>query len=584
VVTLARAVRVISGWTIGGGGRVRELFPLSPWLIIAGRVLRWFVVHWRVTIELAGFATLWWYTRSVAVAGAILAGTNLVLAAVSIAVVLRLSGASVVAIITGMSRRRKVARLWPRAARAAKLVEPAMRGLEPRLARLGRARVTPAGVRATCRVGEVGKTVEHTARERQTLAAVMGCREVYIRKGKHPGLAILDFVWGDPLLKTIRLKDLPPIETSDRLIAGLTEAGQPIHVGLDTSLLVVGLTGSGKSSQIWALLASLIATRVPFRLTVIDPKGGMELGALRHSHFTKYYATMPEEIAQVLHDSVDDMRQRAQQLAAKRIRKVVYSQQFPLEVLLVDEFLALTSFMNGNLRQRVERDLGLLITQGRAAGFTGIFATQGSQVDALGRVRTFITQRICLATDSIETTVAALGDKARHVARCDQITQSQRGVGYMQDDDARLLVRYRGAYVTDHETEILARGELPRKAFTGAQVVTLSSLGKRRRARRRDADEVERVGVYRWVGVDDEVLYIGISNDPDRRIGEHVDGKPWVTEAVRVDIVGWYDSREEALQVEEDAIKTEHPRYNIIHNGEVIHADDDTLSLELDAG
>lgn len=565
---MARPVRVVSGWTIGGGGRLRELFPLPPWLILLGRALRWFVVHWRVTAELALLATLRYGTGSNASALWSWAAVNGVGAAVVIALVLRLSGASLLAILAGVSRRRKVRRLWPGAAEAARLVVT-RRGLEPRVARLNRLRVTPAGVAGTSPVGEVGKTVTDVARLRETLAAAIGCREVYVRRGAHPGIAKLEFAWGDPLTKTIRLSDLPPPTTSDRLVVGLTEDGTPIHVNVDTSLLVVGLTGSGKSSQIWALLAALNRSAIPYRLSVIDPKGGMELRALADAPTTIRYASMPDDIAQVLHDCVDDMRAQAAALAAAKKRKITFTDRFPLQLVLVDEFLALTSFMNANLRQRVERDLGLLVTQGRAAGFVGWFATQGSQVDALGRVRTYIPQRICLATDSVDTTVAALGDKARHAARCDQITLRQRGVGYVQDDDARLLRRFRGAYVTDAETEVIARGGLPRKAFEARPLISITEARRRRRAdQRRDAaDGTERVALYRWIGRGGELLYVGISNDPDRRIGEHVEGKPWVEEAARVDIVDWFDSRELALEAEEEMIKSERPRYNVVHNG-----------------
>lgn len=572
---MARPVRVINGWTIGGGGRLRELFPLPPWMILAGRVVVWFVRHWRASLELllwivlaartgdAVLATVWW------------AGLNALAATVVIAVVLRLSGASLLAILTGVSRRRKVRALWPRAAEAARLTV-ARRGLEPSIARLGRVRVTAAGVEATCRVGEVGKTATHCVRERETLAAVIGCREVYVRQGRHPGMVTLNFAWGDPLTKTIRLSDMPPSDVADRLPVGLTEGYQPIHVGVDTSVLVVGLAGSGKSSQVWAMLAALVHSKIPFQLTVIDPKGGMELRALQHSPYTIRYAVMPDEIAQALQDEVEDMRTRAKALADAHQRKIVFSQRFPLRVTLVDEFLALTTFMNANLKQRVERSLGLLTTQGRAAGHVMWSCTQGSQVDALGRVRTFIPQRICMATDSVDTTVAALGDKARHSARCDQITTRQRGVGFLQDDDARILRRFRGPYVTDAETELIARGELPRKAFGAKPVVDVSMGARRRRRAEHRSGEPERVALYRWVGHNGELLYVGISNDPDRRIGEHVEGKPWVEQTARVEIVDWFDSRELALEAEEEMIKSERPRYNVIHNG---GDQDDTLEL-----
>jgi S-DNA-T family DNA segregation ATPase FtsK/SpoIIIE len=562
----------VSGWTIGGGGRLRELFPLSPWVILVGRLVRWFLVRPRLLAELALAACLLWRTGDWRSALAWWVALNLLVAIVLIAVVLRLSGASPSAIVTGVSRRARLLRRWEECAVAARLARTT-RG-EVRIPPLRRVRITATGLRVTALVGHVGRTVEHVTRERQTLAAVIGCREVYVRSGKNPGVVNLEFVWGDPLRRTIRLKDLPPPRDDSELTFGLSQDGDPVTVNRDTSLLVVGLTGSGKSGLIWALLASLVRSGVPYRLVVIDPKGGMELRALKP--LAHRYAVMPDEVAQVLTDSVADMRARADALGDAGARRYTPTAAMPYTVLVVDEFLALTTFVPAKLRGRIERDLGLLITQGRAPGFVGWFCSQGSQLDALGRARTFIPQRACLATDDVETTVAALGNEARHSARCDQLSLKQPGVGYVHVDGYRGLRRFRAAFVTDAEAREVAAGRLPAGAF-GGRLVTSSASGRgwgRGRGRGRggrgerggDGAGPERVALYRWVGADDDVLYVGISDDPDRRIGQHVQGKPWVEEAARVDIVEWHDSRAAALEAEERLIKLERPRYNVVHN------------------
>jgi excinuclease UvrABC nuclease subunit len=73
--------------------------------------------------------------------------------------------------------------------------------------------------------------------------------------------------------------------------------------------------------------------------------------------------------------------------------------------------------------------------------------------------------------------------------------------------------------------------------------------------------------LYRFFGIDGSLLYVGITSMLLTRLGRHGEDKPWWTAVARVD-VQHFGSRREALQAEEEAIKAEHPRYNVQHNGE----------------
>jgi hypothetical protein len=78
----------------------------------------------------------------------------------------------------------------------------------------------------------------------------------------------------------------------------------------------------------------------------------------------------------------------------------------------------------------------------------------------------------------------------------------------------------------------------------------------------------EAVALYRYFDADDVLLYVGISNDPEFRWKAHLYGSSsvtWPKEAVRRTIE-WHDSRPLALTAEEEAIRTENPRYNKRHN------------------
>ncbi|MFF7329698.1 GntR family transcriptional regulator [Streptomyces sp. NPDC008150] len=80
----------------------------------------------------------------------------------------------------------------------------------------------------------------------------------------------------------------------------------------------------------------------------------------------------------------------------------------------------------------------------------------------------------------------------------------------------------------------------------------------------------ERTALYRYFDAKDELLYIGISNDPDFRRKAHLhEPRPdnWPSKAVRRTIK-WHDSRSLARKAEQEAIRAERPRYNEKHNYE----------------
>ena len=68
--------------------------------------------------------------------------------------------------------------------------------------------------------------------------------------------------------------------------------------------------------------------------------------------------------------------------------------------------------------------------------------------------------------------------------------------------------------------------------------------------------------VYRLYNADGVLLYVGMSNAPKRRWSGHVnEGKTWWPDVARK-TVEWYESQDDALAVEAEAIWTEHPLHN----------------------
>jgi predicted GIY-YIG superfamily endonuclease len=68
--------------------------------------------------------------------------------------------------------------------------------------------------------------------------------------------------------------------------------------------------------------------------------------------------------------------------------------------------------------------------------------------------------------------------------------------------------------------------------------------------------------LYRLYGHDSELLYVGITEAPARRMAHHADTQPWWPEVVRK-TMAWYPTRSEADEAETAAIDAEKPKYNL---------------------
>lgn len=70
--------------------------------------------------------------------------------------------------------------------------------------------------------------------------------------------------------------------------------------------------------------------------------------------------------------------------------------------------------------------------------------------------------------------------------------------------------------------------------------------------------------LYRFFDTDGELLYVGITMNPAARWPKHSKQKPWWCEVETISLET-FGSRSEVLDAEREAIKTEHPRHNIVH-------------------
>ncbi len=76
------------------------------------------------------------------------------------------------------------------------------------------------------------------------------------------------------------------------------------------------------------------------------------------------------------------------------------------------------------------------------------------------------------------------------------------------------------------------------------------------------SDPNGRTAVYRLYDEADQLLYVGMTGNPDARFGQHSVIKEWWPQVVRREIE-WHPTREIAASAEKEAVRREDPRWNV---------------------
>ena len=128
----------------------------------------------------------------------------------------------------------------------------------------------------------------------------------------------------------------------------------------------------------------------------------------------------------------------------------------PLEVTVVDELAFLTAYAPKDVKAKVAAALQVLISQGRAVGFSVVAALQDPRKDVLP-FRDLFTYRIALRLAEDSHVDMVLGDGALdRGAACHLIPATLPGIGFVHVEGAHEPVRVRFSYLSDDDITDMA--------------------------------------------------------------------------------------------------------------------------------
>ncbi|MFQ6231209.1 hypothetical protein ACLML9_28835, partial [Nocardia sp. NPDC002869] len=125
----------------------------------------------------------------------------------------------------------------------------------------------------------------------------------------------------------------------------------------------------------------------------------------------------------------------------------------PLKVIIIDEYAALSAFATREQVNEGLRLLGLILTQGRAVGYSVIVALQDPSKENMPN-RQLFSVRIGLRFDEPTQTTMVHGQSAKdRGARCHEIPDTTPGVAYVGQDGSNEFRRVRAFWVSDDDID-----------------------------------------------------------------------------------------------------------------------------------
>ncbi|HLF79556.1 MAG TPA: DNA translocase FtsK, partial [Dehalococcoidia bacterium] len=249
------------------------------------------------------------------------------------------------------------------------------------------------------------------------------------------------------------------VKTKLALPLGKSVSGEPVVTDLAKAphLLIAGATGSGKSSAINSIIASILMQCRPeeVRFVMIDPKR-VELAGfamIPHLAFSNIVVDV-EKVVGTLGAVIHEMEARYKRFASLAVRnidafnkhpKISPSERLPYWVVIIDELADL--MMAAPFE--VERQICRLAQLARATGIHLVVATQRPSVDVItGLIKANFPTRIAFAMSSQvdSRTILDMAGAERLLGRGDML--------YMPTDASKPK-RVQGVYISDAEIDRL---------------------------------------------------------------------------------------------------------------------------------
>jgi hypothetical protein len=328
-----------------------------------------------------------------------------------------------------------------------------------------RTRQTPTGITITVDGTNVG--IPHSGFEGASATAIQSAFKAHdLFVEKHPKwshLTQLTLVYLDPFKRVVKLAELTAHQDLGTVNIGKDGNGDQVSMNMLSIQLIVGASRSGKSSVCWTILSGLLLQKLPFRLRVLDPKGGVEFFDLDGIAYC--YESDILKCGEFLKTAVLALKTRQAEMKAAEVRKWTpeHADRWPLDVMLIDELLVLVSALKGQkvsiLGQKMDATdlLTWYMSQGLASGCMVIGCTQDPKKETVP-MRGLFTSSTCLRVESADEVRMAGFNPDTHPAHEIPFGDKHAGRAYARTDIG--VKQLRAAYPTDAERAKIAEGVL----------------------------------------------------------------------------------------------------------------------------
>jgi hypothetical protein len=408
------------------------------------------------------------------------------------------------------------------------------------------------------------------------------------------GTCIITWAFNDPLAELV---PVTAIVRADRAMwcIGVTENGTPAMIWKHLPVLVVGMSGAGKSNLLWTIIMSQLLSGEPFEIWCIDPKGGVEfreLGQVAGGPLVREYARDRKGIRDLIVKLFNRLEIREKAMAATGERYHVPTDAEPRILVPIDELV--TVYGHISAKPSLEQTFAEFLSRCRAAGISPVCATTTPFGHSIGeKVRDKFPTKVVGRINDTFVTSAMFGPHAEQLGiRATQIKTSTPGVFYTHMNEWAYPSRLRTPYQTDDMVRLLAQGRLPdglvlREQDLHPEVAAPMGLRENRTHYFYEFYTETPEGVQlpaafgggRYAGV----LYVGISVDAVRRQDEHLSNeqkrvlntvgvgwhitRQWTALDCADDIIAGRTVKQVAEDYEKHMIQRLRPPLNIAHNG-----------------